>query len=107
MTQNDLQKYLTDRSALPRTTTLFRESGLRTLLLYLKSAERIPEHQTRGAISVQCLAGQGRFFIADDGVDLRPGVLISVAASVAHSVVAAEQEDLLLLVTMSEASGAQ
>ena len=108
MTQADLQQFLSNRSALSRTTTLFRESGLRTLLLHLNAGERIPEHQTRGAILVHCLAGNGAFFAAaGDRVELRPGVLISVPASAPHSVMASEQEDLLLLVTVSEVAVAQ
>jgi quercetin dioxygenase-like cupin family protein len=107
MTQSDLQQFLSNRSALSRTTTLFRESGLRTVLLHLNAGERIPEHQTRGAILVHCLAGQGAFFVADDRAELRPGVLISVPASVSHSVTAAEHEDVLLLVTISEAATGQ
>ena len=103
MTQIDLQDFLRDGSAgLPRTTTLFRESGLRTLLLHLKAAERIPEHQTRGAIMVQCLAGTGAFFIGSDRIELRPGLLISVPPAVSHSVIAAQDEDLSLLVAVSE-----
>ena len=103
MTPIDLQDFLRNPSAaLPRTTTLFRESGLRTLLLHLTAGERIPEHQTRGAITVQCLAGKGAFFIGTDRVDLRPGLLISVAPAVSHSVIAAEDEELSLLVAVSE-----
>ena len=103
MTQADLQDFLSNRSdTLPRTTTLFRESGLRTLLLHLNAGERIPEHQTPGAIMVQCLAGKGAFFIAADRIELRPGLLISVPPAVSHSVIAAENEDMLLLVAVSE-----
>lgn len=107
MNQTDLQNYLSDRSALSRSTTLFREAGLRTLLLHLNSGERIPEHQTKGAIMVHCLAGEGAFAGADDKVQLRPGVLISVPAAAPHSVIAGEKEDLLLLVTVSEAASGQ
>jgi quercetin dioxygenase-like cupin family protein len=103
MTEADLADFITGRSAaLPRTTTLFREAGLRGLLLHLNAGERIPEHQTRGAIMVQCLAGKGAFLIGSDRVELRPGVLISVPPSISHSVVAAEDEHVLLLVAMSE-----
>jgi len=107
MTQTDLQKFLSNRSALSRTTTLFRESALRTLLLHLNAGECIPKHQTRGAILVHCLAGEGAFFITDDRFELRPGVLISVPASVSHSVIAAEHEDILLLVVVSEGATQQ
>jgi quercetin dioxygenase-like cupin family protein len=102
MTQTDLQDFVSNRAGLPRTTTLSRESGLRTLLLHLNAGERIPEHQTRGAIMVHCLNGKGAFFIADHRIELRPALLITVPAAVPHSVIAAEDEDLLLLVAVSE-----
>jgi quercetin dioxygenase-like cupin family protein len=103
MTQADLQEFLNKpAAALPRTTTLFREAGLRGLLLHLNAGERIPEHQTRGAIMVQCLAGKGAFLIAGDRVELRQGLLISVPPAVSHSVMAAGDEHLLLLVAVSE-----
>ena len=103
MTQVDLQDFLGKPAAsVPRTTTLLRESGLRTMLLHLNTAERIPEHQTRGAITIQCLTGKGAFFIGSDRVELRPGLLLSVPPSVPHSVIAAEDKDLSLLVTVSE-----
>ena len=103
MTEVDLQDFVRDGSgALPRTTTLFRESGLRTLLLHLNAGERIPEHQTRGAILVQCLTGKGAFLIGSHRIELRPGLLISVPPAVSHSVIAAEDQGMLLLVAVSE-----
>ena len=107
MNRADLHQLLSDSSALPRTTTLFREAALRTLLLHLKAAERIPEHQTRGSILVQCVAGQGIFFIGEDQIELRPGVLISVPAAVSHSVTAAGNEAVSLLVTLAEQVAAE
>jgi quercetin dioxygenase-like cupin family protein len=103
MTQVDLQDFLSKPAAsLPRTTTLLHESGVRTLLLHLNAAEHMPEHQTRGAIVVHCLTGKGAFLIGSDRLELRPGLLISVPPAVSHSVIAAEDEDLSLLVTVSE-----
>jgi quercetin dioxygenase-like cupin family protein len=100
MSQADLQIYLSDQAELPRATTLFREEGLRTLLLHLKAGEQIPEHQTRGGITVQCLKGGGAFFVLNERIALRPGLLISVPPGASHSVAA--REDTLLLVTLSE-----
>ncbi len=99
MKQVDLHSFLNDATTLPRTTTLVREEGLRTLLLHLKAGEQIPEHQTRGAIIVQCLAGHVSF-ASDDRVDLTPGLLVSLEPGTPHSLNA--QEDTLLLVTISE-----
>jgi quercetin dioxygenase-like cupin family protein len=100
MTHADLHPFLTDATELARTTTLFRENGLRTLLLHLKAGEQIPEHQTRGAITVHCLRGEAIFLSGDARFDLRPALLVSLAPGTRHSVVA--QQDTLLLVTISE-----
>jgi quercetin dioxygenase-like cupin family protein len=95
-----LQSFLEDTAKLSRTTTLFRENGLRTLLLHLTSGEQIPEHQTRGAITVHCLQGEATFLSGEERVELRSASLISVAPGAPHSVIA--QQDTLLLLTISE-----
>ncbi len=105
MNQIDLNSYLGGMSALPRSTTILREEGLRALLLHLASGEEIPEHQSRGAITVHCLIGRVTFFRGDEPADLKPGVLISLPAGANHKLKAAE--DSLLLVTLSEAVAAR
>jgi quercetin dioxygenase-like cupin family protein len=100
MSHADLHPFLSDTAGLGRTTTLFRENGLRTLLLHLKPGEQIPEHQTRGAMTVHCLKGDAIFSSGDERVELRPDSLLSLAPGMPHSVVA--QEDTLLLVIISE-----
>ncbi len=100
MTHADLHVFVSDAAQPTRTTTLFRENGLRTLLLHLSAGEQIPEHQTRGAITVHCLKGEASFLSADERVELRPGLLISLAPGLPHGVVA--QQETLLLVTVSE-----
>src|SRR3954452_7623906 len=100
MTHADLHSFLSDTLGLGRTTTLFRENGLRTLLLHLKAGEQIPEHQTRGAITVHCLQGEATFWSGEEQATLRPASLISLAPAAPHRVVA--QGDTLLLVTVWE-----
>ncbi|HEY4088348.1 MAG TPA: cupin domain-containing protein, partial [Bryobacteraceae bacterium] len=51
---------------------------------------------------VHCLAGRGAFAEGEGRTDLRPGILISVPPSEPHSVTAAADEELLLLVAISE-----
>jgi quercetin dioxygenase-like cupin family protein len=92
--------FFSDTAELGRTTTLFRENGLRTLLLHLKPGEQIPEHQTRGGITVHCLKGEAIFSSGDERVELRPDLLLSLAPGMSHSVDA--REDTLLLVAISE-----
>ena len=102
MTSADLETIRANTAPFPRTTALFREPGLRTMLLHLKAGENIPEHQTRGAILVHCLTGRGVFAAGEDRTELRPGILVSVPPSAPHSVAAAADEELLLLVVISE-----
>jgi quercetin dioxygenase-like cupin family protein len=102
MTQADLEKFRNNAPGLPRSTTVFHEAGLRTLLLHLKAGEKIPEHQTRGAIVVHCVGGRGSFSVGGEQTELREGVLISVPASVPHALAANEHEELLILVVISE-----
>jgi hypothetical protein len=54
MNQADLHAFLDSKIALPRATTLLREGGLRAVLFHLKAGEELPEHQRRGAITIQC-----------------------------------------------------
>ena len=100
MTHADLQSFLNDTAGVGRTTMLFRETGLRTVLLHLKAGEQIPEHQTRGAITVHCLKGEALFLSGDERAELRPDSLVSLAPGMPHSVAA--EQDTLLLVTISE-----
>ena len=100
MNQIDLRSFLTDSAALPKSTTLVRENGLRTLLLHLKDGEGLPEHHTKGAITVECLKGKVTFLAGEEKVELAPGLLISLAPGKPHSLTAGE--DSLLLVTISE-----
>jgi len=100
MTRADLHSFLSDTVGLGPTTTLFRENGLRTLLLHLKAGEQIPEHQTRGALTVHCLKGRATFASGDERAELRPELLISLPPQAPHSVLA--QQDTVLLLTISE-----
>lgn len=102
MNQTDLRPFLSDPAALPRTTTVLRENGLRVVLFHLKAGEEIPEHQTRGAITVHCLKGEAVFRNAAESIELTDALLISLPPGSPHSVAA--RQDTLLLVTVSEAS---
>lgn len=100
MNHTDLHAFLDDTAELTRTTTLFHETGLRALLLHLKMGEQIPEHQTRGAIAVQCLKGEAIFSSGAEQVVLGPASLVSLAPATPHRVLA--QQETVLLVTVSE-----
>jgi quercetin dioxygenase-like cupin family protein len=100
MKHTDLQAYQIDTTALPRSTALFHEPGLRGLLLHLKAGEELPEHSTPGAITVQCVKGEVVFASGEEQNTLTPGSLISLAAGAPHR--ASAQQDSLLLVTIRE-----
>lgn len=100
MNQTDLRPFLAAPDDVPKSTTLLREEGLRVLLLHLKSGEEMLEHQTPGAITVQCLTGEVSFFAGKDEVELTGGLLISLAPECPHRLIA--RQESLLLVTISE-----
>jgi quercetin dioxygenase-like cupin family protein len=100
MTQLDLNSHLAGMASLPRSTTLLRENDLRCLLIHLKPGEEIPEHQTRGAITVYCLAGEASFVANTDRAELVPHSLISIPAGTPHSLSA--RQESLLLITISD-----
>lgn len=100
MKPTDLQTFQLDTAALPRSTTLFREPGMRGILLHLNAGEQIPQHSAAGAITVQSLKGEVIFTAGEEEIKLAPGALVSLAPAVPHAVVA--QQDSLLLVTLRE-----
>lgn len=100
MKQADLNAFSENIADLPRSTMLVQETGLRALLLHLKTGERMPEHQTRGVITVQCLKGEVTFAEGEERIVLRRGLLISVPPGAPHSLIALQ--DALLLVTLAE-----
>ncbi len=100
MKHTDLQAFQLDTAALPRSTNLFHEPGLRGLLLHLKAGEELPEHSTPGTITVQSLKGEVVFASGEEQNTLTPGSLISLAAGAPHRVSA--QQNSLLLVTIRE-----
>ena len=100
MNQTDLQALQHDTGALPRSTTLFQEPGLRGLLLHLKTGEQIPEHSTPGSIAVHCLKGDVIFASGEEEITLRPGGMVSLPPAAPHRLAALQ--DSLLLVTIRE-----
>jgi quercetin dioxygenase-like cupin family protein len=99
MSQTNLNVFMDDTERLARTTTIIHEQGLRVLLLHVKPGEHISEHQTRGAITVQCLKGEATFSAGNE-LTLQPATLVSLPPGAPHSLTA--RQDTLLLVTVQE-----
>jgi quercetin dioxygenase-like cupin family protein len=78
--------------------TLVKYDNLRVVLMALKARARLPEHQTKGRISIQTLAGhivvraQGRTF------ELPAGSLLALDHGLPHDVEALEESAFLLTI---------
>jgi quercetin dioxygenase-like cupin family protein len=78
--------------------TLVKYDDLRVVLTALKARARLPEHQTKGRISIQTVAGhivvraEGRTF------DLPTGSLLALDQGLRHDVEALEESAFLLTI---------
>jgi len=83
-----------------RTVALFKSDQLELIRLVLFAGRSMPEHQTRGEITIQCL--EGVLDIQIDGVStlLQPGQLMFLRGHVPHSVTALEDASALLTIVL-------
>jgi quercetin dioxygenase-like cupin family protein len=78
--------------------TLVKYENLRVVLMALESGAQIPEHQTKGRISIQTIVGhilvraEGRTF------DLPVGTLLALDEGLPHDVEALEESAFLLTI---------
>lgn len=80
------------------TTTIAKQPGIRVVLIALKPGGRMHEHPAGAAITVQGFEGHVMFSVGDRNVALTPGVLITVAASLSHSVVSVDESAFILTI---------
>ena len=85
-------------SASHAATTIAKNAGIRVVLIALKPGGRMHEHQAGAAITVQGFQGHVTFTVGDRNVTLTPGVLITVAAGLSHSVVSADESAFILTI---------
>jgi quercetin dioxygenase-like cupin family protein len=76
--------------------TLTRDSELRVVLIALRGGVTIREHTTDHQVALQPLQGAVRVHLADDTVEVRAGMLLSLASLVSHGVEALEDAAFLL-----------
>lgn len=76
----------------------------RVVLTVLAANARIPEHQTRGRISVHVLSGHIRLTAAERTFDLRPGSVLAVDYVTPHAIEALQESALLLTIAWPGAS---
>ncbi len=81
-------------------TTLFKYPDLRAVLIGLKAGARLPEHQSEGRLSLQCLSGRVRVHTRDQEMELLAGHIVTMERGLPHSVEAYDESDLLLTIVM-------
>ena len=86
--------------------TLVKYDDLRVVLTVLQAKARIPQHQTRGRISIHLLSGHvrlnaGRMF------DLRPGSYVALDRDRPHDIEALEDSAFLLTIAWPGPAGAE
>lgn len=81
-------------------TTLFKYPDIRAVLIGMKAGARIPEHQTEGRLSLQCLSGRVRVHARGEDAELSAGRMLTLERNVPHSLEAFEESDLLLTIVL-------
>jgi quercetin dioxygenase-like cupin family protein len=76
--------------------TLVKHDDFRVIVLALKAGVSIPEHQTRGRLSVQVLSGHLRMTASGRTFELEPGHLLTLASDEPHAVDALQDSAFLL-----------
>jgi quercetin dioxygenase-like cupin family protein len=79
-----------------RSRTLFKKPDLRVVLISMEAAAQIKEHHADGTSSLYVLKGYVRYSTQAQVYDLRAGSLITLGASIRHSVEAVEESAFLL-----------
>lgn len=85
----------------PRTTRQRRlpsTPGIRVVLIALKPGGRIHEYHADSAITAQGVQGRAAFTVGERTVELTPGVLLTVAAGLAHSVIGVDESAFILTI---------
>ena len=82
----------------PSSKTLVKEPDLRLVLVALKAAGRMEEHNASGPTSIQAIAGRLRLTLRDRIVELATGDLLIMEPGVMHDVEALE--DCAFLITI-------
>ena len=78
--------------------TLVKYETLRVTLVALKSGARLPQHQTKGRISIQTVVGHIHVRAAGRTFDLPAGALLALDQGLPHDVDALEQSAFLLTI---------
>ena len=83
-----------------RTQTLVKTSTLEVIRMVLPAGKEIREHQAKGDITVQCLAGRVDFQVAGESRDLKPGAFLYLDAGAPHALKTLDDSVLLLTIAL-------
>jgi quercetin dioxygenase-like cupin family protein len=78
--------------------TLVKYDDFRVVLIALKARARLPEHQTKGRLSIQTVAGHIVVRAEDRTFDLPRGSVIALDRGLPHDVEALEESACLLTI---------
>jgi quercetin dioxygenase-like cupin family protein len=84
--------------------TLTRERDLRIVLIVMKAAGRVAEHQTKQTASIHVLSGQLRLHMPSGVVELSAGQLLVIEGGLRHDVEAVLESAFLLTLGFSQGS---
>lgn len=82
-----------------RPKVLMDEPGYRLVLLSMRAWQRIPEHASKGMVTVQTILGHVTVFAGPSPDELYAGEIICIESGVPHRIEAIEDSALLVLST--------
>lgn len=77
---------------------LVNEPDSRMVLLCLRAGQQVPEHSTKGSVTVQAITGHATFYDGTEGYEMFAGMLVRLEPGRPHCVEA--HQDAALLVTI-------
>ncbi len=83
-----------------RQQTLYKHGSTSVSLFLFGHLTRLPEHHTKGVVTIQVLKGHLQVNAEGQVHDLRPNHLLTLAPGVQHDVVALEESAMLLTVNI-------
>ena len=82
---------------------LVKHDAFEAILMRLSPGKKIPPHQVKGPIIVQCLEGEVNFPVEGEEHMMRTGDWMYVPGGTPHAVEAAEQSRLLVIILFQAA----
>jgi quercetin dioxygenase-like cupin family protein len=82
---------------------LVKAPDLRLVLRVLRAGQRLPEHCSRGRLTIQVLEGEVRFGVGEDSAYLVAGQLLHLPDRASHTVEALADSAFLLTVVPEQA----